>query len=51
MSDETLSEKIQNLEEDSREMKKIFRIIFDKFEQLEIKIPILPKDRKKIGLK
>lgn len=51
MSDETLSEKIQKLENDSREMKNIFRIIFDKFDQLEMKVPLLPKDRKKIGFK
>lgn len=51
ISDETLSEKIEKLENDSREMKNIFRIIFDKFDQLEMKIPLLPKDRKKIGFK
>jgi hypothetical protein len=51
MSDETLSDKIKKLENDSNEMKKIFRIIFEKFDQLEMKLPLRPKDRKKIGLK
>ncbi len=50
-SDETLSDKIKKLENDSKEMKKIFLIVFDKIYQLEIKVPLFPKERKKIGLK
>lgn len=50
-SDESLSEKISQLENDSKEMKKIFQIVFEKLNFLEGKVPSLPKDRKKIGLK
>jgi hypothetical protein len=50
-SDESLTEKVAKLENDSNEMKNVFRIIFEKFDQLEMKIPLHPKDRKKIGLK
>lgn len=50
-SNESLAEKVRNLENDSSEMKKIFRVIFDKLEQLELKTPMLPKNRNKIGLK
>ncbi len=50
MSDKTLAEKIETLENDSKKMKKIFRIVFDKIHQLELGSPALPNDRKKIGL-
>ena len=49
--DDSLIERVRKLELDSDEMKKIFKFVFDKFDQLEAKIPLLPKDRKKIGLK
>ena len=48
--DDSLSDRVSKLEIDSNEMKKIFKYVFDKFEQLEMKTPLLPKDRKKIGL-
>jgi hypothetical protein len=51
MSDETIAEKIEKLESDSKEMKKIFRIVFDKIHKLEAEAQTLPKDRNKIGLK
>ena len=49
--DDSLVERVSKLELDSDEMKKIFKYVFDKFDQLEIKYPVLPKDRNKIGLK
>lgn len=51
MSEETLSEKIEKLENDSKEMKNVFRIVFEKLNKLEAISPILPKERNKIGLK
>lgn len=51
MSDETLAEKIEKLECDSKEMKKVFRIVFDKLNKLEAGSLILPKERNRIGLK
>ena len=51
LSDESLSDKIAKLESDSNEMKKIFRIVFEKINILEAKTPVLPKKRKRIGLK
>jgi hypothetical protein len=30
---------------------KLFRIVFERLENVENKIPLLPKDRNKIGLK
>lgn len=51
MSGETLAEKIDKLESDSKEMKKVFRIVFEKLNKLESDTPILPKRRNKIGLK
>ena len=51
LSDESLSDKIAKLESDSNEMKKIFRIVFEKINLLEGNIPVLPKKRKRIGLK
>ena len=49
--DDSLVERVSKLELDSDEMKKIFKFVFDKFDQLEVKVPLLPKDRNKIGLK
>ena len=51
MSDETLAVKIEKLECDSKEMKKVFRIVFEKLNQLEDGAHIFPKDRNRIGLK
>ncbi|RLA66969.1 MAG: ORF6N domain-containing protein [Epsilonproteobacteria bacterium] len=51
LSDDSLSEKIAKLESDSNEMKRVFRIVFEKINILESEIPILPKKRKRIGLK
>ncbi len=50
-SDESFSEKIMKLENDSREMKRIFRVVFDKIHQMEGKAPLLPRERKRIGFK
>jgi len=50
-SSKSLAAKIQDLENDSKEMKKIFLIVFEKIDQLEVKIPMLRNTRKKIGLK
>jgi len=50
-SDESLVEKITKLENDSLEMKKNFQIVFDKINQLELQVPLLPKKCKRIGLK
>lgn len=49
--DDSLVERVRSLELDSDEMKKIFKFVFDKFDQLEAKVPLIPKDRSKIGLK
>lgn len=49
--DYSLIDRVRRLELESDEMKKIFKFVFDKFDQLEIKVPLLPRDRKKIGLK
>lgn len=49
--DDSLVERVSKLELDSDEMKNIFKFVFDKFDQLEAKAPLLPKDRNKIGLK
>jgi len=49
--DESLIERVSKLELDCDEMKKIFKFVFDKFDQLEVKVPLLPKGRNKIGLK
>ncbi len=51
VSDETLAEKIEKLECDSKEMKKVFRIVFNKLNKLEAESSILSKNRNKIGLK
>lgn len=47
---DALMERVSKLESDSDEMKKIFQLVFDKFDQLEVKVSLLPKDCKKIGL-
>ena len=49
--DDSLIERVNLLEADSDEMKKIFKLVFDKFDKLDITNPVLPKDRSKIGLK
>lgn len=51
MSNETISKKIEQLETDSKEMKEVFRIVFDKLNKLENKAPVLSAKRSKIGLK
>ncbi len=50
-SNESLSEKIEKLESDSSEMKKVFRVVFDRLFKLESDSSALPKKRGKIGLK
>ena len=45
--DPELAEKLSKLEKNSNYL---FEIIFDRLDELEIKIPILPSDRKKIGI-
>ncbi len=50
-SNETLSEKIAKLEYDSKEMKNVLKVVFEKVHQIENKIPALPLSRKKIGFK
>lgn len=50
-AEDLLLERVNKLEVDSDEMKSIFKFIFDKFDQLEVKVPLFPKDRNKIGLK
>jgi hypothetical protein len=47
-SDETLVEKLEHLEKGSD---KLFRIVFERLENLEDKLPALSPSRKKIGLK
>jgi hypothetical protein len=47
-SDESLSDRIGKLENGTD---KLFRIVFERLDNVEKKIPLLPKDRKKIGLK
>lgn len=42
-----LEEKISGVES---ETKRMFRIVFEKLDDLEVQIPILPEKRKKIGL-
>jgi hypothetical protein len=53
--DESLIDKIENLEKGSIEFKrgvdKVFRIVFERLETLEAETPVLPTKRKKIGLK
>ncbi|MBL7666296.1 MAG: ORF6N domain-containing protein [Bacteriovoracaceae bacterium] len=47
-TDQTLSEKIAELEKGTN---KLFKIVFDRLDSLETDLPILPSKRKKIGLK
>ena len=47
-SEETLSERLHKLEKGTD---KLFRVVFERLDQIEAKTPILPKKRKKIGLK
>ncbi|MCP4914997.1 MAG: ORF6N domain-containing protein [Oligoflexia bacterium] len=47
-SEESLSEKVEQIEKGSD---KLFRIVFNRLDILEERVPLLPKDRKKIGLK
>ena len=44
-----LAKKILILENDSKEVRHIFKIVFNKIQQIERTSPILPKYRKKIG--
>ena len=46
-ADETLSEKLHNLEKGTD---KVFRIVFERLDRLESDTPLLPRKRKKIGL-
>lgn len=47
-SQESLAGRIEQLESGSD---KLFRIVFERLDNLETKAPILPKERSKIGLK
>jgi len=47
-SDELLVDRVEQLEKGTD---KLFRIVFERLDNVENKIPSLPKDRKKIGLK
>jgi hypothetical protein len=47
-SDELLVDRVEQLEKGTD---KLFRIIFERLDKVEKKIPLLPKDRNKIGLK
>jgi hypothetical protein len=47
-SDETLAERLHSLEKDSDKM---FRIVFERLDHLQSEMPLLPKKRRKIGLK
>ena len=47
-SEESLTDKVGKLEKGTD---KLFRIIFERLENVENKVPLRPKDRKKIGLK
>jgi len=47
-SEESLTDKLEQLEKGSD---KLFRIVFERLNNVEKKVPLLPKDRKKIGLK
>ena len=47
-SEESLADKLEQLEKGSD---KLFRIVFERLDNVEEKIPFLPKDRNKIGLK
>lgn len=47
-ADETLSDKLEQLEKGTDEL---FRVVFKRLDKVEHKIPLLPKERSKIGLK
>ena len=47
-SEESLTDRIEQLEKGSD---KLFRIVFERLDNVENKVPLLPKDRNKIGLK
>ena len=47
-ADESLTEKLDQIERGSYQL---FRIVFERLDNIEKKIPLLPKDRNKIGLK
>ena len=46
-ADESLSDRVGKLAKGSG---KLFRIVFDRLDAVERKVPLFPKDRKKIGL-
>ena len=47
-SDESLTDKLEQLERGSD---KLFRIVFERLDKMEKNTPLLPKDRNKIGLR
>ncbi len=47
-SEESLSDRLDQLEKGSD---KLFRIVFERLDNVENMVPLLPKDRNKIGLK
>lgn len=47
-SDELLVDRMEQLEKGTD---KLFRIVFERLDNVEKKVPLLPQDRKKIGLK
>ena len=47
-SEESLTDRIEQLEKGSD---KLFRIVFERLDNVENKVPLLPRDRNKIGLK
>lgn len=46
-SDELLADRVEQLEKGAD---KLFRIVFERLDKVEQNVPILPKERKKIGL-
>jgi hypothetical protein len=46
-SEESLTDKLEQLEKNSD---KLFRIVFQRLDNVEKNVPLLPKDRNKIGL-
>ena len=47
-SEESLTDRLEQLEKGSD---KLFRIVFERLDNVENMVPLLPKDRNKIGLK
>ena len=47
-SEESLTDRVGKLEEGTD---KLFRIVFERLDNVEREVPLLPKERKKIGLK